>query len=165
MVTVREARIEDLPALLRIYNWAVRNTTATFDLEEQTLEQRAQWFSHYGGKHPLLVAEEEGRVIGYSSLSKFRDKQAYGRSVESSVYIDHESHGKGVGKLLLAAILQRAEELDYHTVIAGITAGNESSVKLHAKFGFEQVGVFKQVGYKFDAWQDVHFYQLFLPRG
>lgn len=162
MVTVREARIEDLPAMLHIYNWAVRNTTATFDLEEQTLEQRAQWFAHYGGQHPLLVAEEAGEVVGYASLSKFRDKQAYARSVECSVYIHDQHHSKGLGKLLLSELLQRATALGHHAVIAGITAGNDASVKLHEKFGFVHVGSFKQVGYKFDAWQDVDFYQLLL---
>lgn len=162
MVTIREAKLEDLPALLHIYNWAIKHTVATFDIDEQTLEQRKEWFDHHGGDYPLLVAEEAGEVLGYACLSRFRDKQAYAKSVENSVYVDEKHFGRGIGKLLLEELLQRARRLGYRTVIAGITGGNESSVRLHEKFGFTFVGCFKQVGYKFDAWQDVHFYQLML---
>jgi L-amino acid N-acyltransferase YncA len=162
MITIREATLEDLPAMLAIYNHAILTTTATFDLEEWTLEQRREWFSHYGGRDPLLVAVREGEVIGYSSLSKFRDKQAYRNTCETSVYIAEHARNQGVGKLLLAENIRRAKELGYHTIIAGITAGNEASVRLHERFGFTQVGHFRQVGFKFNAWQDVVFYQLML---
>ncbi|PWK03939.1 GNAT family N-acetyltransferase [Tumebacillus permanentifrigoris] len=162
MVTIREARIEDLPALLAIYNRAVETTTATFDLEVQTYEQREVWFHKYDDQHPLIVAEQEGQIAGYGCLSKFRDKEAYRNSVENSVYIDERFQRQGIGKALLEDLLQRARQLGYHTVIAGITAGNDGSVKLHQAFGFELCGRFRQVGYKFDAWQDVEFYQLML---
>lgn len=164
MIQIRDGRIEDMSSLLQIYNWAVRNTTATFDLEEHTLQAREEWFSHFGDKYPLLVAEDDGEVLGYSCYHQFRDKEAYAKSVELSVYIDEKHHGRGVGKALMAALLQRAEQAGIHALIAGITAGNEASVKLHERFGFEQVGIFKEVGYKFDTWQDVLFYQLILPR-
>ncbi|SDN12540.1 phosphinothricin acetyltransferase [Fictibacillus solisalsi] len=162
MVHIRDALLRDLPALLDIYNEAIRTLTATFDLEEQTLEQRKKWFEKYGGAFPLIVAKVDGKVAGYGSLSSFRDKEAYARTTEVSLYISSEFRGQGIGKELMKEILQRARNLGYHTVIGGITGGNESSVHLHKKFGFEFVGCLKEVGYKFDQWQDVHFYQLIL---
>jgi L-amino acid N-acyltransferase YncA len=161
---IRDAHSEDVPSILRIYNWAILNSTATFDLEEQTLEQRLQWFSKYGGPYPLIVAEEEGEIVGYGCLSRFRDKPAYGKTVESSVYIDKDHWGKGIGKALVNELIQRAEALGYHTIIAGITSGNEASEKLHQGFGFRYVGCFREVGHKFGEWRDVTFYQLMLKR-
>ncbi|WP_134685738.1 GNAT family N-acetyltransferase [Brevibacillus migulae] len=162
MVTIRDAVKEDLPSILSIYNEAIRTLTATFDLEEQTLEQRAVWFAKYGGKYPLIVAELEGEVVGYSCLSSFREKPAYSKTVEVSIYISSEKRGHGIGNALMSAILDRARELQYHTVIGGITGDNEASVRLHEKFGFFLAGRFREVGYKFDAWRDVCFYQLML---
>lgn len=163
MVHIREAVIEDLPNLLMIYNHAVRTSAATFDLEEWTLEERREWFSHYGGPYPLIVAVVDGVVVGYSSLSPFRQKAAYAKTVEISVYIDPKFWGRGIGKILMEEILKRAKELQYHIVISGITAGNDASVKLHEKFGFSYIGTFHEVGWKFNKWQDVMFYELILP--
>jgi L-amino acid N-acyltransferase YncA len=162
MVVIRDAIISDLPIILDIYNEAIRNQTSTFDLDEHTLEHRHTWFERHEGKYPIIVAESNGRVVGYSNLSSFRDKEAYERTCELSVYIDVNQRGKGIGKQLMTKIIERANHLDFHTVIAGITAGNEVSVKLHEKFGFNYIGCFKEVGYKFEAWQDVLFYQLIL---
>lgn len=161
---IRSAQVSDLPKLLEIYNEAVRNTTATFDLEEQTLEQRRAWYSHYSKSHPLLVAEHLNEVVGYSCLSRYRAKPAYDHTVESSVYIGASHWGKGIGTALMQHLLQKASELGHHVVVAGITDGNDASVRLHERLGFQYVGCFREVGFKFGAWQDVHFYQCFLPR-
>lgn len=157
---IRSAVLADLPMILRIYNHMIATSAATFDLEEQTLEQRLEWFHHYGGKYPLIVAVEEGQVVGYCSLSMFRTKPAYDRTAEVSVYIDPVCQGRGIGKHLLAEILRLGKELNYHAIIAGITTGNEVSIRLHEQFGFTFVGRFREVGWKFDQWQDVDFYQL-----
>lgn len=162
MLHIRDAAITDLAAMLDIYNEAIRNLTATFDLEEQTIEQRMNWYEEHSGKFPFIVAEIDGKVVGYSCLSKFRDKKAYSQSTELSIYISSDCRGKGVGSGLMKEILIRAAKDGYHTIISGITGGNEASVRLHEKFGFEFVGCFKEVGYKFNEWQDVHFYQLIL---
>ncbi|MBE3554017.1 MAG: N-acetyltransferase [Thermicanus sp.] len=162
MAILRDTHPADLPDLLRIYNWAVLHTTATFDLEEQTLEQRTAWFSKYGKNYPLIVAEEDGKVVGYSCISPFREKPAYAKTVELSVYIDKNYWGKGIGKLLVGEIITRARQLGYHTILAGITGDNETSIKLHERFGFRLVARFAEVGYKFGAWRDVLFYQLML---
>lgn len=162
MITFRNAEINDLQRLLDIYNWAVVNTTASFDLRPQTLEQRAEWFSHYGGKYPLIVAEEDRKVVGYSSLSAFRQKEGYATTAELSVYVDPEFHGKGIGKALLEKIISIGREKGFHCIMAGISSGNDVSVKMHESFGFTYCGVFKEVAYKFDNWQDCLFYQLVL---
>lgn len=164
MLNIREALLRDLPGILDIYNDAIRTLTATFDLEEQTLEERKAWFEKYGEKNPLIVAKVDGKLAGYCSLSPFRDKAGYARTTELSLYISPEFRGQGVGQALLEDIIRRAAELGYHTVIGAITGGNEASVKLHKKYGFEFVGCFKEVGYKFEEWQDVHFYQLILDK-
>jgi phosphinothricin acetyltransferase len=167
MVCVRDAQHKDLLQILNIYNAFVVSSDATFDLEPLTLEQRLEWFrQHHPQTYPILVATEEDRVVGYACLSPFRDKPAYRKSVEVSVYVDSDYHGRGIGKTLLEAILKRAAEIGYHTVIAGITGGNEASIRLHEKFGFQHVGRFREVGFKFGRWCDVHFYQLMLePSG
>ncbi|WP_166240397.1 GNAT family N-acetyltransferase [Paenibacillus turpanensis] len=159
---IREAVLEDLPRLLDIYNYAVRETVATFDLTEQTLEQRSEWFGKYGGRFPLIVAELDGVVAGYSCLSSFRAKPAYDRTAELSVYIDPEYWGRGVGKRLMKEIIERGKAVGHHSIVACITGGNEVSVKLHEQLGFRFVGTFRECGYKFDAWQDVSFYELLI---
>jgi phosphinothricin acetyltransferase len=164
MVLIRDAVIQDLPAMLDIYNYAIVNLNATFDLEEQTLDQRKVWFNKYGGSHPLIVAESAGEVAGYCSLSPFSPKEAYSKTAEVSIYISEKHQGKGMGRTLLTEILERAKQLDFHSIIAIITSGNESSVKLHEKFGFTFIGRLQEVGYKFDQWQDVDYFQLLLNR-
>lgn len=162
-ILTRDARKSDLPTILDIYNDAVLASPATFDLKPQSLGQRRKWFVQHGRLHPLIVAESKGRVIGYASLSKFRDKPGYSKSAEDSVYVHKDFQGMGVGTLLIREILARAVDLGYHTIIAGIVPPNEASVKLHEGLGFSYVGNFREVGFKFSRWQDVAFYQLFLP--
>jgi L-amino acid N-acyltransferase YncA len=162
MLKIRNALLTDLPEMLEIYNHAILNLTATFDIEEQTLAERRIWFDKYGERHPLIVAEMDNQIIGYSCLSPFRDKPAYSYSAELSLYISSVYQGQGIGNKLMQEILCKARELGYHTVIGGITGGNKASVKLHEKFGFKFVGSFNEVGFKFGDWQDVHFYQLLI---
>ena len=162
MLTIREANIDDLPEMLAIYNDAILHLTATFDLEEQTIEEREKWFNAHGGRNPLIVAEVDGHVAGYASLSPFRDKEAYKDTTEISIYISKDFRGLGLGRQLMEEILNLAARLNYHVIIAGITSGNDGSVRLHEKYGFEFIGRFKEVGNKFGEWQSVDFYQLIL---
>ncbi|RFU60439.1 GNAT family N-acetyltransferase [Peribacillus glennii] len=162
MIHIRDAVIDDLPAMLAIYNYAIRNLTATFDLEEQTLEQRKAWFEKYGANYPLIVAEIDGEVAGYSCISPYNAKAAYAGTVELSVYLSEKHQGRGTGTALVIEILRKARELGYHTVLSLITVGNGSSIKLHEKFGFQFAGCVKEVGFKFGEWQDVSYYQLML---
>lgn len=161
-IKIRDAVRTDIEQLTCIYNWAVENTTASFDIEPQTVEKRLEWFGHYGGAHPLIIAEIDGTLAGYSSLSKFREKEGYAKTVEISVYIHPEFHGKGIGTVLMEEVIKRGRKLGYHVIIAGITEGNDVSIKLHEKFGFKLSAHLHEVGFKFGKWQDCLFYELIL---
>lgn len=162
MIEIRDAVEEDLEDLLRIYNHAIATSVATLDLDLQSLEERKEWFSHYGKQNPLIVAVMDGQVIGYSCLSVFREKPGFSKSLELSVYIDEPFWGLGIGTALMEEILGKAKELEVHAIVSSISAGNEASVRLHEKFGFRKVGHFPEIGFKFDKWLDVVFYQLLL---
>lgn len=163
MVRIRDAVEADLPSMMEIYNEAIRNSTVTFDTEEKTLEDKMRWFRKFGERHPLIVAELDGQVVGYCGLKSFREKDAYSYTTELSIYINKNYRGNKIGSLLMEEIIERAIRLGYHTIISGISGGNEASFKLHEKFGFECVGRFREVGFKFNDWRDVYFYQRILP--
>ncbi|MCM3585610.1 N-acetyltransferase family protein [Mesobacillus maritimus] len=148
--------------MLEIYNEAIRNLTATFDLEEQTLNQREQWFAKYNEQFPLIIAELDGEVLGYCGISSYNPKEAYAKTVEISIYLSANARGRGIGKILMEDMIGRAKSLGFHTIIAGITEGNDSSVRLHEHFGFDFAGKLKEVGFKFGEWQNVLYYQLLL---
>lgn len=162
ILIIRKATIGDLPAMLDIYNEAILNLTATFDLVEQTLEQREQWFYKFGEQYPLIVAEDNGEIAGYCGILPYNSKEAYARTVEISIYLSDMHRGKGIGNALMKAIVEQSKELGYHTIIAGITEGNDASVHLHEKYGFKFAGKLKEVGFKFGEWQNVLYFQLLL---
>ena len=159
---IRIAEEQDMPRLLDIYNYEVLNGVATFDLHPKSMEDRMGWFlEHNKDNHPLIVAEEDGRAVGYATLSPYRDKEAYAATVELSVYVDPAYRRRGVARRLMADILAEARGRDdINTVISVITDGNEASVKLHEEFGFVYSGTLKAVGEKFGRKLDVVNYQL-----
>lgn len=159
MTIIRPARREDLPAINEIYNHYVLNSTCTYQTQPSTAEERQVWFGLHGLRHPVTVAEENGIVVGWGALNPFHPREAYGHTVEDSVYLRHDCCGRGLGGRLLADLLERAEQLGHHVVIAAIDGSQLGSVALHAKFGFEQCGVFKEVGFKFGRWLDVVYMQ------
>ena len=154
---IRIARREDLQQLLDIYNYEVVHGVATLDLQPKSLEEWGQWFDAHNIKnHPLLVAEQAGRVAGYASLSPYRSKEAYRSTVELSIYIGPDFRRQGVATALMEAILREArQDPETHTVVSVITDGNEASRKLHEKFGFTYCGAIREVGMKFGAYQDI----------
>ena len=163
MISIREAREADLPALLAIYNHVILNTTAVYTYQPQTMDARKAWYAEkLAAGYPVFVAEEDGKVIGFSSYGPFRAWPAYKYTIENSVYVTEEQRGKGVGKLLIKPLIDSAKAKSYHAVIAGIDSLNDSSIRLHASFGFVEVANFKQVGYKFGRWLDLTFMQLLL---
>ncbi|MFF5808011.1 GNAT family N-acetyltransferase [Streptomyces sp. NPDC012746] len=151
----------DLAELTRIYNHYVVETPVTFDTEPFTVERRRPWLTSHPdhGPHRLLVAEQGGAVLGYATSSAFRPKQAYSTSVETSVYLAPEQTGRGVGSLLYASLFKALEHEDVRQVLAGVTLPNEASQRLHLSFGFQPVGVFRDVGRKFGAYWDVAWFQ------
>ncbi len=166
---MRRARRDDCPAILAIYNDAVLTTTASYDYEPRTLEHRQEWFdAHQRDDYAIFVAEESssagpGRIIGWSALNKFHDRMGYRFTAENSVYVAAEARGRGVGAALLGPLVEAAQARGLHAILAVIDAQNEASLRLHAKFGFEQVGLFKQVGFKFGRWLDVAYLEKLLP--
>lgn len=163
MIQVRLATAADLPPMLEIYNDVIVHTTAVYNYQPHTLEMRQQWFEDKQVQgFPVFVAEEDGVLLGFSSLGPFRAWAAYKYTVENSVYVRADSRGRGLGKLLMQPLIDAARELQLHTIVAGIDATNEGSISLHQKFGFEEVAHFKQVGYKFGRWLDLKFLQLVL---
>ncbi|MDG6996571.1 MAG: N-acetyltransferase [Nitrososphaerota archaeon] len=160
---LRDAKEEDLSGILEIYNEAILNTTATFEIETFSVERRKSWFSNHGGRYPLIVAEtEDGKIAGYCSISPFRQSAGYRRTAELSVYVHKEFRRKGLASLMIEEIISRARDLGFHAIVSCIAGSNEASVKLHEQLGFEFVGHLKQVGFKFSRWEDDVFYQILL---
>lgn len=159
---IRKAKIEDLDAMLAIYNYEVLNSTATFDLQPKTYEERKVWFDEHNiGNHPLYVADINGTVVGYISLSAYRPKAAYDNSVELSIYVDHHHRNQGIASALMEFIINEARrDPSIHVIVSVITSENEASVKLHKKFGFTYCGTLKEVGYKFGRFVDISHFTL-----
>jgi L-amino acid N-acyltransferase YncA len=162
--TLRPAVESDLVAINDIYNHYVLHSTCTYQEEPESLENRWQWFKHHGEKHPIIVAEMKGHVVGWGSLSAYHARSAYRRTVENSVYIHHQHHRCGLGSLLLQELIVLARNLGHRAIIAGIDADQTASVALHTRFNFEKVGHLKQVGFKFGRWLDVIYMELILDR-
>jgi phosphinothricin acetyltransferase len=160
--TVRLASEADLVSINDIYNHFVTHSTCTYQEEPESLDARRAWFAQHDETHPAIVAEVDGQVLGWGSLSAYHARAAYRRTVEDSVYVHHAHHGRGIGSLLLSELISRARRLQHRVIIAGIDAEQTASVALHAKFHFEQVGRLKQVGYKFGRWLDVIYMELLL---
>lgn len=161
--TVRPAREDDLPAIWAIYNEAVLHTTASWDLEPVPLGYITSLFeTRRRAGHPMLVADEDGGVLGYATYGQFRAKPGYSRTMEHSVYVDASARGKGVGRMLLQSIIDAARTAGVHVLIGGLDAANEVSMRLHQSLGFVEVGRLPQVGAKFGHWLDLVFLELLL---
>ncbi len=159
-VTVRDATDADLPAILAIYNDAVVNTTAIWNDVVVDLVNRRAWFdTRLAQGYPVLVAAEEGAVLGYASFGDFRAFDGYRFTVEDSVYVAEAARGRGVASLLLAALIERAQALGKHVMVAGIAGDNAVSIRLHARHGFVETARMSEVGIKFGRWLDLVFMQ------
>ena len=156
-IQIREAEQGDLPALLDIYNHYVRETVITFDIEPRTLAQRQAWFDSFAptGRYRCFVAIREGRVLGWASSHRYNDRAAYDTTVSSSIYLAPEACGQGLGRRLYATLFEALAGEDIHRLVVGITLPNQASVGLHRSFGFEPVGVYREVGRKFGRFWDV----------
>lgn len=161
---IRQATEQDIPEILHIFNENIKNSTAIYMYEEQTMEQRLDWF--HGKKErnePLLVYIEEGVVVGYASYGPFRSYPANQYTVEHSVYVHKDYLRKGIGAKLMNEIINLAKEKGIKTMVGCIDASNEASIIAHEKLGFTYSGTIKNAGYKFERWLDLAFYQLDLP--
>jgi L-amino acid N-acyltransferase YncA len=154
-VIVRRAKPEDAEAINEIYNYAVRELPATFHIRERSIEEGRRWLAEHNDSYPVFVAEKDGLVVGWASLSPYSDRCAYASTVEDSIYVHPNHWGCGIGSALMEKLMDAARSLGYHAVIARIAGESEASIRLHRKFGFEVVGVLKEVGWKFERWHDL----------
>jgi L-amino acid N-acyltransferase YncA len=154
-VHVRLARTEDAEAMRSIYNVEVETSTVVFDLVPRTIAEQRAWLAARTGAHVALVAVDEQEVVGFGSLSPYRERPAYATSVEDSVYVHRDHQGRGVGRAVLGALLEAAQASGFHAVVGRIVGDNEASIALHAAHGFEVVGREREIGRKFGKWLDV----------
>jgi L-amino acid N-acyltransferase YncA len=163
MDRIRAATEPDVASITAIYNDAVRNSTGTFDTEPRTVADRTEWFRVHDDRHPILVSERDGTVVGWGAVSAWSERPAYGATGEVSVYVAAPFRGQGVGRRLLEALLESAARRQYHTLLARIAEGNGASLRLHTGAGFTSIGVMRQVGWKFGRRLDVHLLQWMAP--
>ena len=152
---IRLARHDDAEAIRQIYNLEVSTSTVTFDLVPRTLGEQVQWLEARSGAHAVIVADRDGEVVGFASLSPFRDRPAYNSTVEDSVYVRADQRGQGLGAALLTELVALAGQHGFHTVVARIVGGHDASIELHRRLGFDEVGTEREVGRKFGKWLDV----------
>jgi len=162
-IKIRHATEDDLPAVLEIYNEVIINTTAVYSEKPHTLQMRLDWYrDRVNNNFPVYVAEINGAIAGFSSFGHFRVWPCYRYTVEVSVYVESSYRGKGISKMLLGVLIDRARAMNIHAIIAGISADNQISIKLHQSFGFTEVAHFREVGYKFNRWLDLKFLELLI---
>jgi phosphinothricin acetyltransferase len=162
---VRPAMAEDVPTITAIYNHYVETSHATFDIEPVTLENRLQWFEHFRETGPfrLVVAERNGEVVGYAGSGKFREKAAYATSVEMTVYVHPVARGGGIGARMYERLFQILADEPIHRAYAGITLPNPASLALHHHFGFNDLGVYSEVGFKLGQYWSVQWLEKPMP--
>jgi phosphinothricin acetyltransferase len=152
----------DAEAIRAIYNREVLESTVTFDLVPRTLSDQLAWIDAHIGGHPAIVAVDGDEVVGFAAVSPYRSRPAYSTTVEDSVYVHRDRQGQGIGRLLLANLLDRTREHGFHVVMARIVGHHETSIALHRACGFEEIGVEREVGRKFGKWLDVVLMQAML---
>jgi phosphinothricin acetyltransferase len=156
---IREANAEDLPGIDAIYNAEILTGVATWDLEPWSPERRRRWFEEHrtDPTQPVLVAEAAGEVVGFASLSKVSEKGGWRFTREDTVYVRTDWQGRGVGRALLEALIERARELPVRLIVASIESTNERSLALHRSLGFELIGEYRHAGFKFGAWRSTTY--------
>lgn len=161
-IQIRRAAPADLDAITAVYNEAILTTTATFDTETKTADERRAWLQSHGERHPVLVAVVDGQVVGWACLTKWSDRPAYDDTAETSFYVHSEFRGRGIGRRLKEATIAEARRLGFHSLIARVAEGSDESLHLNESCGFVHVGTLKEVGRKFGRLLDVHILQKML---
>ena len=159
-VTIRDAVDGDIPGILAIYNDVIATSTAVYREDPATLEDRRQWFAaRREQSYPILVASDGSGILGFASYGDFRSWPGYRFSVEHSVHVRADQRGRGVGTLLMEALIQRAIDQGKHVMVGGVDADNEPSLRFHERLGFVRAAQLREVGFKFGRWLDLVFVQ------
>jgi L-amino acid N-acyltransferase YncA len=154
-IRIRTAVLGDVPAITRIYNEGIRDRLATLETEARTPEERGAWLEARDEQHPVLVAERTGSIAGWGSLNVFNPRPAYRFVADFSVYVAAEARGTGVGSALMGALIERARTLHYHKLVLAAFPFNEAGMRLYRRFGFREVGIYREQGLLDDRWVDV----------
>lgn len=155
-VSTRLAERRDAAAIRQIYNVEVAESTVTFDMVPRTIDEQVAWIDEHSGGHPAIVAvDADGTVVGFGSLTPYKDRPAYATTVEDSVYVHRDHRSRGIGKLLLEELVRMGRDHGFHALIARIVGDHDVSIALHAACGFEHVGIEREIGRKFNKWLDV----------
>lgn len=162
-VLIRACKLSDLDVVLVITNYAILKTTAIYDDDARTMAELTNWFlEKQEKKFPVVAAVQNEIVIGYGTYGAFRQKYGSRFTVEHSVYVNADNNGKGVGSMLLTELINQAKSQNMRTMIAAIDASNEASIAFHRKFGFREIGVCHEAGFKFNQWLDLLLMELML---
>ena len=161
-MNIREAKLDDLDGIFAIYDREVLHGTATFDTVVKSTQERLDWFATAGNRYPILVAEQNNRVLGWARLYAWSPRRAYDRTAENAVYVRDDARGKGAGRALMQKLIEVAPQRGVHVLVARIVEGNPASVRLHEALGFKTIGVMRQVGEKFGTLLDVRLMDLHL---
>ena len=160
---VRRATSSDAAAIAAIYNHAVERTTASFDTEPKSAEDRAGWLSGRAERHPVIVSEDAGEVVGWGALSPYSERPAYDATAEISIYVAEGRHRRGIGRTLSRELLAMAPSLGLHVILARICTENEASIEMVRSLGFRDAGTMHEVGRKFGRWLDVVTWEYPVP--
>jgi phosphinothricin acetyltransferase len=165
MEHIRDARVDDVPGILAIYNDVIATSTAVYRQEPATLDDRRQWFdARVAQGFPILVAADDSGIVGFASYGDFRSWPGYRFTVEHTVHIRTDQRGQGVGTRLMQALIERAVAQGKHVMVGGVDADNEPSLRFHERLGFVRAARLQQVGFKFGRWLDLVFVQRILDR-
>lgn len=158
---IRDARDADLDAILAIHNRAIRESLAIWTEEESDRADRERWLAdHVADGHPIIVAEVDGALAGYASYGPWRSRTGYRYTVENSVYVHDDFQRRGIGRMLMLELIERARAAGIHSMIAAIEASNAGSIELHRRLGFEEPVIMREVGIKWGQWLDLAFMRL-----
>lgn len=161
-IRIRSATAADLLAIREIYNYYVASSTCTYQIEPDTEQKRSEWFANRSAAHPVIVAELDGTVVAWAALSPWNLRGGYARTVEASIYVHHDRLRRGIGRAMLADLIDRARALGHHAILGAVCTSQTGSLALQERFGFRRAGCLREVGFKFGRWLDVAFMELVL---
>ncbi len=163
-ITIRPAEPADLTEINAIYNYYIAHSTCVWTTQPCSESERKAWYEEHSQTMPVLVAESNGRIVGWGALGSFRPAYTAAGTLEDSIYVHHNFHRRKIGSRLLAALIEAARRMGLRSILANISAEQTPSIRLHEKFGFQQVAHLRDVGQKFNQRFDAVYLQLLLPR-